>query len=1024
MVFHIGHPAFLNMLRQMFLAIVLIVLPFVLRAYEFNSNVRVVHYNNENGLPQNTITAMAFDADGFLWIGTEGGLVRFNGYSFEDKSNYISNPRVRMIFKSLVSDTLWVIDQNNTMFYIDQKVKNPVLYQEIVNNHYCLIKSKMLGHTLSVDDKCDDELLFLDPFNFFVTTDSIVYSFKRDGEFLQIHETYNGLKKWDSYAKILIIGDHVLYYSSDKSKSYYRNGVLLGSPKLIFSGCSGTESYFLDNAFFFHSNGKNYALLDDVLYTLITKDDQIFIRQYLTGLPKINSVASVVYVKGNNTFVIGSKTDGLFIIDENKFRARIIGDKSIRTYTLSGDVNNVVSQVEISPGKVLANNGYIYEKDQIKNSDINDLYSYLFFKDSKNRIWSCDKNDRLFIRDSNLHVIQIIDLGEKGLHMIEISPDDYWVVGNYNIFRINCSGNQCAIQGKYSGKPGLPFISLHQISDSTLWLTTRRGILSFNMNTRKLKEEKHLRDYYYRLIVEVKPGTGTYWMGTYGNGFFLYRNDSLLAMPIDKHKNLMYTHTFLRDNAGFLWISTNKGLFQVLESDLLDYADNKTSYVYYHYYDRSYGFGSNEFNGGGSNSGLVLSDGTISLSGMNGLVQFHPEEIKPILPSSPIRIEKVVIDDVTYTEPYPRFELKPNFRRILVHVNTVFLGHPHNLRMEYRINELDSEWQPIPANNIINIPSIGRGEYQLEIRKLNGFGRNNFVTTTLSFEVLPHFTERPIFVILIIIALMMIVSGAAWLRIKILNNINNSLKEKVLSRTLELQKAYEDLEGRQKNLMDKQEALQTVIQVVMHDLSSPLRFLSRATKRLKNNVEHLSAEELESNLDMMQVSSAQAEQFTRDLLVWMKSREQQLNFEKQWISPSELIGQNILLYRWIADDKGITIEVNEPENEQYVLIYADFAGIIVRNLLDNAVKYTHHGKISLSFHQSSDTLSIIITDTGIGFDSDVVRHINEGQIPYQLEQDKHLGFRLIFDAVKFLNARLQIFSQKGVGTTVQVIIPI
>ena len=993
-----------------------------LNANEVYKNVRVVHYNNENGLPQNTITAMAFDVDGFLWIGTEGGLVRFNGYTFEDKSDYISNPRIRMIFKSLVSDTLWVIDQNNAMYFIDYNDKNPVLYQEPVQNHYCLIKSKMLGHLLTDKDSCDKEVMFLNPYNFYVATDSSVYTFKSDGEFLQIHETYNGLKRWDNYAKILVVGDNVLYYTSDKSLSLYRNGIYLGIPKLVFEGYIGTESYFLDNAYFFNSNGKNLALLDDVLYSLETSGNQITIQKYLTGLPKINSVSSVVFLKGRNTFITGSKTDGLFIIDENSFRARIIDDNKIRTYTLSGDVNNIVSQIEISSGKVLANNGYIYDKNNVTKSDINDLYPYLFYKDSRNRIWACDKSNRLILRDSNLQVLQTILLGDLGLQMIEDSTDVYWLITNYNLFQINCKGVDCTVTKKIKGKEDLYFISLKQVNDSTLWLTTRKGILSYNKRTGRLKEEKRLGNYYYRLIEDVAPGV--FWLGTYGNGFFLYRNDSLLAMPMDKYKYLLYTHSFLRDRSGFLWISTNKGLFQVLESDLLDFADKKTSYVYYHYYDRSYGFGSNEFNGGGSNSGLMLSDGTISLSSMNGLVHFHPDEIRPILPSSPIRIEKVIVDGVTYTEPYPQFELDPHFKRILVHINTVFFGHPNNLKLEYRINELDLEWQPVPDNNIISIPNIGRGEYKLEIRKLNGFGRNHYDISSLSFEVLPHFYERPIFYVLIFFTLILVVSGVAWLRIKILNNINNSLKEKVLSRTLELQKTYEDLEDRQKKLMDKQEALQTVIQVVMHDLSSPLRFLSRATKRLKNNIEILSRDELESNLEMMQVSSAQAEQFTKDLLIWMKSQEQQLSFEKQWISPSELIRQNILLYRWIADDKGIDIVVNEPENEQNVQIYADFAGIIIRNLLDNAVKYTHFGKITLQFQQTPGELNITISDTGIGFDSEVVSQINKGQIPYQLEQDKHLGFRLIFDALKFLNARLHISSKKGTGTTVQVFIPI
>ncbi|MBV8570020.1 MAG: hypothetical protein JO319_05365, partial [Acidobacteriaceae bacterium] len=39
-------------------------------------------WQTENGLPQNSVHAIAQSADGYLWLGTDGGLARFDGYSF------------------------------------------------------------------------------------------------------------------------------------------------------------------------------------------------------------------------------------------------------------------------------------------------------------------------------------------------------------------------------------------------------------------------------------------------------------------------------------------------------------------------------------------------------------------------------------------------------------------------------------------------------------------------------------------------------------------------------------------------------------------------------------------------------------------------------------------------------------------------------------------------------------------------------------------------------------------------------
>ncbi len=50
----------------------------------------VTHYTNENGLPQNSVRGIELDKDGFLWIATEAGLVRFDGQRFKvyDRNHY------------------------------------------------------------------------------------------------------------------------------------------------------------------------------------------------------------------------------------------------------------------------------------------------------------------------------------------------------------------------------------------------------------------------------------------------------------------------------------------------------------------------------------------------------------------------------------------------------------------------------------------------------------------------------------------------------------------------------------------------------------------------------------------------------------------------------------------------------------------------------------------------------------------------------------------------------------------------
>lgn len=89
------------------LIFILLLTTFIIKATaQENSEYAILHYNTENGLPSNGIKGMEWDnANGFLWIATEAGLVRFNGLNFKifNKKNteFIKTERLTFLTKSL-----------------------------------------------------------------------------------------------------------------------------------------------------------------------------------------------------------------------------------------------------------------------------------------------------------------------------------------------------------------------------------------------------------------------------------------------------------------------------------------------------------------------------------------------------------------------------------------------------------------------------------------------------------------------------------------------------------------------------------------------------------------------------------------------------------------------------------------------------------------------------------------------------------------------------------------------------------
>uniref|UniRef100_A0AAU6WM76 Two component regulator propeller n=1 Tax=Chryseobacterium endophyticum TaxID=1854762 RepID=A0AAU6WM76_9FLAO len=94
-------------------------------------------------------------------------------------------------------------------------------------------------------------------------------------------------------------------------------------------------------------------------------------------------------------------------------------------------------------------------------------------------------------------------------------------------------------------------------------------------------------------------------------------------MPEDPDRDIASAHTFLEDQKGYFWISTNNGLFKVKEKMLLDFAENKKYPVYYYRYTKLNGLLNNEFNTAYP-GGNILANGDFVFPSMEGFVFFRP----------------------------------------------------------------------------------------------------------------------------------------------------------------------------------------------------------------------------------------------------------------------------------------------------------------------------------------------------------------------------------------------------------------
>ena len=92
-----------------------------------------------------------------------------------------------------------------------------------------------------------------------------------------------------------------------------------------------------------------------------------------------------------------------------------------------------------------------------------------------------------------------------------------------------------------------------------------------------------------------------------------------------------------------MWMSTNNGLFRFYKKDL-DILKRNNDPLFYNYFNKDYGFLSNEFNGGCTPSALKMEDGKLAFPGMNGIVLFQPAAVPVEQPSNIILFSDIESD--------------------------------------------------------------------------------------------------------------------------------------------------------------------------------------------------------------------------------------------------------------------------------------------------------------------------------------------------------------------------------------------
>jgi signal transduction histidine kinase/ligand-binding sensor domain-containing protein len=235
---------------------------------------------------------------------------------------------------------------------------------------------------------------------------------------------------------------------------------------------------------------------------------------------------------------------------------------------------------------------------------------------------------------------------------------------------------------------------------------------------------------------------GTLWIGTFGGGLAVFRDgrfrslDSRRGLPSDNVSKII-------DEGDALWLATTRGLARIEKADALRAAASGSGDVPMRIFGTGEGLKTAQCApgypvGGG---GTRTADGRIWFPTTYGLAVLRPSLLSAQRPAPAARLEEVVVDGrpIDFQQPVV---MPASSTRIQFRYTAILLGSPERIRFRYRLDGLDRNWIAAETRRVVDYTSLPYGHYRFRVSASDGSGGPAGSVATLDFYRRPHLYER------------------------------------------------------------------------------------------------------------------------------------------------------------------------------------------------------------------------------------------------------------------------------------------
>jgi signal transduction histidine kinase/ligand-binding sensor domain-containing protein/CheY-like chemotaxis protein len=580
--------------------------------------------------------------------------------------------------------------------------------------------------------------------------------------------------------------------------------------------------------------------------------------------------------------------------------------------------------------------------------------------------------------------------------------------------------------GRGAGLPSAQVFTILEARDGTLWLGTGRGLVARRGGRfESLGTAEGLRSTVVFALYEDEDEPGTIWIGTDGGGLHRWREGRLRAFTARDGLVDDLVVQILDDRRGRLWMTSNRGASSVPKRELAEFFDGRRMRVEAAAWGTADGMPSGECHGGSQPAGWRTRDGRLWFPTLKGAAVVDPARLGTNRVPPPVVIEEVLVDRQLF-DLRGQGRVPPGRRDFEFHYTALSLLAPGKVRFQYRLEGFDEGWVDAGARRAAYYTRLPPGDYRFRVKAANDDGLWNEKGAALAFAVLPRFFETRWFVALAVLGGMGLAAGGLRLRLRHMRRRQQELEALVEARTRDVREAQVRAEAARERAEDASRAKTRFLANVSHELRTPLsailgfvEVMQRRPGRDDPDQEHLavvhrSGEHLLGLInDVLSISQIEAGR------VPLRSAPFRL--------PGLLQGVGEI-FRDRAATKGLELEiVPVPGLPEWVQGDEGKLRQVLINLLANAVKFTAHGRVTLRAAWLAGQAVFEVEDTGPGISSEELERLfapfAQGEAGH-VQEGTGLGLAISRSHAELMKGELTVRSAPGEGACFRLTLPL